>query len=60
MGKLAYSKYCLHLSIGQLDITVPAVVAEIIFIARRHCGPSEECPAGYAGLSPVVRVVAVT
>ena len=51
--------YLLHLSIGQLDIAVPAVVAEIIFIAPRHCGPSEECPAGYAGLSPVVRVVAV-
>ena len=52
--------YLLHLSIGQLDIAVSVVVAEIIFVAVRHCGAPEEGSAGDAGLSSVVRVVAVT
>ena len=50
----------IHLSIGQLDIALSVVVTEIIFIAVRENGSSEESSAGYAGLSPVVRVVAAT
>ena len=55
-----YKIYRINLSIGQLDIALSVVVAEIVFITLRHCGSSEECSARYAGLGPVVRVVAVT
>ena len=50
----------MDLSIGELDIALPVLIAEIIFIAVRHCRLSEKRSAGNAGLSPVERVVAAT